>query len=99
MNIPKKVKIGYKDYEVIQASGPLENNNKLCYGCIDYDSGKLNIATDYSTDTINNTFIHECLHGIDDVTEIGLTEEQINTLAGGIYAWIKDNPKIFKEVK
>lgn len=96
MNIPEIVKIGFKDYTVIQAHGPLESANKLCYGCIDYDSGKLNINSDYSVDTTNNTFIHECLHGIDDVAGIGLTEDQVNTLAGGIYAWIKDNPNIFK---
>jgi len=95
VNITEKVKIGFKDYKVIQAPGPLVNDNSLVYGYIEYDNGEIHIANDHSIDTDNNTFVHECLHGIDDVVGIGLTEEQVNKLAGGVYAWIKDNPDIF----
>lgn len=34
MNIPNKVKIGYKDYKVNLQDGNLVNENQVCYGTI-----------------------------------------------------------------
>jgi len=98
MNRPKSVKIGYKDYTVEEAPGPLMNNENLCYGYIDYTSGEIKIANGHSKDVDDNTFIHECIHGMGDVYDIGLSEAKVAKLAGAFQAFIKDNPEVFNEV-
>lgn len=97
MNIPKKVRIGYKDYKINKIEGNLVDENKVCYGNIKFDEGDINISNLYSDDQQKCTFIHECVHGIDDIVETGLTEEQVRKLSKGIYQFIKDNPNIFTE--
>ena len=98
MNRPKSVKIGYKDYTVAEAPGPLMNNENLCYGYIDYISGEIKIANGHSKDVDDNTFIHECIHGMGDVYDIGLSEAKVAKLAGAFQAFIKDNPEVFKSI-
>ena len=53
----------------------------------------------HSEDQQKCTFIHECLHGIDDVFEIGLDEEQVRKTAKGIYTFMRDNPDLFSKNK
>lgn len=95
MEIPNKVRIGYKTYKVNMIGGDLVDGNKVCYGTIKFDDGDINISKLYSKDQQQCTFIHECLHGIDDIVEAELSEDQIRKLGKGIYAFIKDNPDIF----
>lgn len=97
MNIPIKVKIGFKDYEVKKIDGVVADGNSVCYGTINYDDGDINLSTNYSQDQQKWTFIHECVHGIDDMVETELTEDQTRKFAKGLYGFIKDNPGIFKD--
>lgn len=97
MVIPDNVKIGYKDYKVTMVDGHVIDDNKVCYGCIEYNDSNINISKQYSIDQQKCTFLHECIHGIDDVVEIGLDEDQVRQLAKGLYQFIKDNPEIFKQ--
>lgn len=97
MRIPEQARIGFKDFHVNMIDGNVISDYKVCYGNIEYDNGNINISALHSEDQQNCTFIHECLHGIDEVFEIGLEEEQVRKLAKGIYTFIKDNPDIFKE--
>lgn len=96
MNIPDKVKIGYKDYEVKKIAGKVMDNDTVCYGVIHYNDGLIQISTIYSDDQQKCAFVHEALHGIDDIFDIGLEERQVQQLAKGLYQVIKDNPDIFK---
>ena len=95
MNIPKTVKIGFKDYNVTIVDGKVIQDNKICYGTIEYDHGDINISNEASDDLQKCAFIHECVHGIDDLVETGITEEQTRKFAKGLYSFIKDNPNIF----
>lgn len=97
MEIPNKVRISYKDYNVNLIDGDVIDDNKVCYGNIDFNKGNINLSNLYSEDQKKCTFIHECLHGIDDIMEIDLEEEQIRKLGKGLYQFIKDNPHIFAE--
>lgn len=96
LNIASEVKIGYKNYKVNMVDGDVVDNNSVCYGNIKFDEGNINISKLYSKDQQECTLIHECLHGIDDIVEAGLNEEQIRKLGKGLYAFIKDNPDMFK---
>lgn len=95
MIIPEKVKIGYKDYKVNMKDGNVIDDNALCYGNIEYDKGNINLSKLYTADQQKCTLIHECIHGIDDIFDIDLSEEQIEKLGKGVYGFIKDNPEIF----
>jgi hypothetical protein len=95
MNIPSKVKIGFKNYDVNVINDNVVANDKICYGSIEYDKGHIKISNLHSEDTQKCTLIHECLHGIDDVVEAELSEDQVRLIAKGLYAFIKDNPNLF----
>lgn len=95
MNIPDKVKIGYKDYKITMIEGNLISDNTVCYGTIEYDNSNINISKLYSKEQQECTFIHECLHGIDDIVEAKLTEDQVRLISKGLYDFIKSNPKVF----
>lgn len=99
MNIPEKVKIGCKDYTVEILDKLLYLEGKTAYGIINTNSSKIEISTagEVSKDSINLTFFHEVLHGLEDFLDIELTEEQIEKFAKGLYLFIKENPEIFKE--
>ena len=96
MNIPKSVKIGFKDYKINMKENVIDGGD-VCYGNISYDQEVINIANSYSDDQQKATLIHEAIHGVDFYLDIGLTEEQITKLGKGLYTFIKDNPDIFKE--
>jgi ferredoxin len=99
LNIPDKVKIGYKDFKVNMVEDHVIDEGMICYGNIEYDKGNINISTLHSEDQQKCIFIHECLHGIDDVFEIGLDEAQVRKIAKGICAFIRDNPDLFSKHK
>lgn len=95
MNIPKTVKIGFNDYKVNMSDKPIVQNDALCHGTIEFYTGKINILAENSLDMQKCTLIHEILHGIDNVVEAELTEDQIRLMGKGVYAFIKDNPSMF----
>ena len=95
MKIPSKVKIGYITYLINRVNKEVIDDNKVCYGNIQYNDGCINISRLYSEDQQKCTLIHECLHGIDDIMETNLDEGQIRKIAKGIYAMIKENEEMF----
>lgn len=95
MEIPNRIKIGYKDYKVNKVEGNVIVNDSTCYGKIDFEKDSIDISTLYSEEQQKCTFIHECLHGIDDIIETDLTEEQTRRIGKGLYDFIKSNPNIF----
>lgn len=97
MIIPEMVIIGYKTFNVNLIDKEVIDDNKVYYGNIQYDNGNINISTLYSDDQQKCTFIHECIHGIDEIIETNLDEEQIRKISKGIYTFIKENEDIFKK--
>lgn len=49
-------------------------------------------ALSYNQDTV----VHEALHGIDEVLQLGLKEKQVHQLAASLLAVIKHNPEFIK---
>lgn len=97
MNIPSKVKIGYREYTVNKVNDNVVYDNSVCYGNIEYDRGVINISTLHHEEQQKCTFIHECLHGIDEIVEAKLTEDQVRLISKGLYDFIKTNPDVFEE--
>ena len=92
-----KVKIGFKEYEIIKKEEVIELPNE-CYGQIDYDKEVINISTKFSQKQQNQTFIHELLHGIaekQDLIDLKNNEHAIQLMSVGLYEVIIDNPELF----
>lgn len=101
MNIPSSVRIVGTDYPITMESR-LNNGEKLAYGHIDYEQSQMQINPDYSRQQQEETFLHEVIHGICDKLKIKTVnddEDVVDGLATGLYAFIKDNPDVFKEEK
>lgn len=96
MQIPNKIKVGYKDYEVLKVES-LDDGTNLLYGEVIYDKEQIKISKNYCDNQQKCTLIHEVLHAIDNMNNIGLEEEQVIKLGKGIYQLIKDNPSMFIE--
>lgn len=92
-----KVKIGYKEYEIVKKEEVIELPNE-CYGKIDFDKEIIEIATKFNQNQQNQTFLHELIHGIFeklDMNELKNNEQVVNQLSKEIYEVILDNPHIF----
>lgn len=96
MVIPQKIKILYKDYTVIQEKNVHDGRDDL-YGQIDYGSQIIRLDEQYSAEQKKATLIHEIVHGLDDMYQIGLGEKKVSKLGVALYQMIKDNPELFEE--
>jgi hypothetical protein len=95
--IPDKVKIGYKEYEIIKVDYPILVNGKECYGSIDYNTYVIKINGTFKDNHQEATFWHEVLHGIDEMHNGNKLEEpDIELLSKGLFMFFKDNPDLFK---
>ena len=94
MKIPTTVKIGYKDYAIEQLNN-LDDGSVLLYGQIHYNKEVIELQKTYTHNQKLCTLIHEIIHGVDDMNDIGLKENQVIKLAKGLYQVIKDNPEMF----
>lgn len=93
----KKVKIGYKEYEIIKKQQVIELPND-CYGKIDYDKEIIEISNRFNQKQQNQTFLHKLVHGIFeklDLHDLRQDERIVNQLATALYEVILDNPHIF----
>lgn len=92
-----KVKIGYKEYEIVKKEEIIELPNE-CYGKIDFDKEKIELSTKYNQNQQNQTFLHELIHGIFDkldMHDLRDNETVVNQLSKELYEVILDNPHIF----
>lgn len=98
MKIPKQVKVGGVKYNVSM----VEANNDF-FGRHNGTLSTIEISKGLSKDQERATIVHESLHAI--IMERGLQpifkdaaaeEAFITCFEGGLYAWIKDNPKLMQ---
>lgn len=96
MNIPKSVKILYKNYK-IERREELHDGAEELYGQIQYLEEKILLREGVSVKQQEATLCHEMLHGLDDTYSIGLKEKQVEKLGNALYMLILDNPEIFRQ--
>lgn len=95
-----KLKILHRTYKVIeqpQVKGP---NDIECHGLTDSQKGFIMLATGDLEDQPalrKEVLIHEIIHAISDMLELGLKEKQVNGLGLALAGVLNDNPKFVKQ--
>lgn len=93
MQIPGKIKIGGLIFTVEEKFNEVRDKNQSGSSC--GNTQEIIIDKDISQQLKETTFIHEIIHQIDFVYNIGLEHQQVYQLETGLYSFIKDNPIIF----
>lgn len=96
MNIPKKIKVGYKEY-TIEMMDQLDDGCRELYGQCHYDDEIIKLCTRYPINQQKCTLVHELIHAVDNMCHVGLSEKQVTRLGKGLYQLIKDNPELFEK--
>jgi hypothetical protein len=98
LELPPKIKIGYKYYTV--EGMPPESREKNIGFCLPQQH-LIQVATDLLPSEVANTFIHEFIHAIFDMSgfvfESDESQENItNCVANGLTQIFVDNPDVIK---
>lgn len=97
MEIPSEVKIGNINFEVVKTKNNLVFEGDPVDGIISFEESKIELGVlNRSQQVIEETFIHEVIHGIFGYMSIEQNEELIIKISKGLHQVIKDNPEIFK---
>ena len=97
----KKVKIGHKTYALKQSNVGLTGEGLL--GSIRYTEAVIEYRDNTTPSEVVDTIIHEILHGICRVqlydAERANEEEIVTQVANGLTQVMKDNPKLFDQLR
>jgi len=92
LKIPKKVNISGIIYDVIVEKF---QHNRLTedkfWGRIEQDECKIYLNGNLNKQTLDQVFFHEILHGIENNYQIKIKDADIDRVAHGITAFLKDN--------
>ena len=95
MTLCEEVKVGYKHYKVKEEQNLHESEAEL-QGQIRYLEQEIALREDMTEESKEATLMHECLHALDEMYGIGLSEEQVERLGNALYMFIEDNPQMFR---
>jgi len=90
MKIPKKIKICGIDYDVITE----KFDNESLYGTSNERIAKITLNQNVNGQVREETFLHEVVHVINWVSEVGLNEKQVSILSRLLYQALNDNDLI-----
>lgn len=99
MNIPERVKIGWREYTIEQGEHRTDEKGGDLYGQIEYEAGKIYLYEKLDNDNKAVTLLHEIIHGI--LYLAGRTKDRkneglIECLSENLYQVIKENPGLFE---
>jgi len=98
MKLPKKVKIGYHDYEIIEWSSK-EVELSDTWGQCDKNEKKIYICTEANPRIVADIFIHECFHALWEyfnMEEEESEEKVVSLLSSGLIDIFVSNPQTLK---
>ena len=103
MQIPKQVRIGSIDYDVVDPGEAILFNGQQCYGMIDFVDSQIYLDTTIQgKQKLELTFLHEVVHGMlqsRSLDEAAANETLVDEIAIALHQLIKDNPKIFETIE
>ncbi len=86
----KKVKIDSKNYTLVPIDKFFESG-PFHFGEINYRKQEILYSVHQHRENLEDTIIHESVHGIDVERQTELTEEQVSALSSGLHGWMKSN--------
>lgn len=95
MTLCEEVKVGFKHYKVKKEQNLHESEVEL-QGEIRYLEQEIALREDITEEAKEATLMHECVHALDEMYGIGLSEEQVERLGNALYMFIEDNPQMFR---
>lgn len=97
MKIPEKLRIGGVDYAVKREERIISEEGRALVGQINYDQSLIRIEPAVQDAQGQcRTLLHEVLHGLEHHFKLDLEEDEIDSLANGLYMVVMDNPEIFQ---
>jgi Zn-dependent peptidase ImmA (M78 family) len=95
-----EIKIGWKKYTVVELDidDSLIVGGDACYGKIDYVSSIIYLNSANTPSQSKSTLLHEVIHGVEDMYGVELSEEQVTTVANGLYAFMLDNKDLVRDL-
>lgn len=96
MKVPGKIKVLYKEYTVEETVNLHDNGGDL-YGQIHYLPEKILLNAEAKGEQKKSTLLHELVHAMDEIYNIGLKEKQVGKLGNALYMLQKDNPELFEK--
>lgn len=100
MKIPKSIKIGGAVYGVVLVDGlrDPENENGIIHGKCDQTKRFIHLNAANEPNMQETTFLHELVHALSEIYGITpMPEADVDRLANGLHAVIRQNPGIFSE--
>ena len=97
MIIPESASILYKDYAIGTENHMRDETGTELYGQINYLEQTITLSNASSLEQKKAPLVHELIHGLDEMYNIGLKEKQVEKLGNGVYMLIRDNPEMFLE--
>ena len=97
MNIPEKLKIIGKTYDVQMGATIATDEGYVCLGRHRGGLNSIQINPGYPQQTQDSTLLHEILEAINNNFEMELKHSQITTLEETLYQVLKDNKLHFDE--
>ena len=94
MNIPEKIRVLHQTYQISEVDNLHDGADDL-YGQVRYLEERILLNSGASGEAKKAALIHETIHVIDEMFQIGLEEKQVEQLGVGIYNLIRDNPEMF----
>ena len=102
MNIPEKIKVGYRDYKLEEWKQTVASANEA-QGQFFSKEGVIGYTADEKGVSHANTLIHEILHAIVYQWNMDLDEKieehVVNGLTNGLTTVLVDNPKLIDYLK
>jgi len=92
------IKIAQYLFKVDDSASLLMHNNIVAEGMIDFNDQLISIKSDLSLPKKLHVVIHELLHGISDLYNASLSEEEVDMLAIGISTFMVDNVEFCDEL-
>lgn len=90
MSVPKKLTIAGHQVTVKHKKG-LVLNNQQCWGVYDDEKHEIYLRTGMDKTRKSEILLHECIHAIDHIHVLGLSEKAVKILGVEILALLKNN--------
>lgn len=92
--VPSKLKIFGRDVEVVFRDDYITQD-----GGAEYSTSTIFVKSGQQRLLEADTLLHECIHFIDEILQLKMTERQVFCVAGAILTILRDNPELFDYFK